>query len=256
MMSIVTEKRTIKIPPCKIDKGLIREIGQIMEMESEKIREEVIRDAERSGIKNAKKFVDDMLSSEYFPSYVLKAKSRDVESHKIEHFVDTKWPPDTYTISLSLGGRAFARDVGINVEINLESTMAKRSRVSVSGRDATWVHGIADRIEQIIRTKKLGYGAFVDHEILRVTTYIILLLGGLGVAYFVSPTVMEERYNSIWVFYFVLGVGFLEGIFRQLYPRFEFGGEPFPKKIRKWIWTIVVGSGVISAIVLKIIGLS
>lgn len=257
-MSTVKEKRTFTIPPCKVDKELIREIGKIMEKESNKIREEMIERVKRKPYsqteETAEGFVDDYFESDYLPHYVLEAKSRDIRSHEIDNFVKTKWPKDTDSISLSMGGLFLAREIEIKVKVYLESSMAKSSSVSVSGRDAIWVHGITDQIEHIFENKKLGYGPFVEHAILRGVVYCILLLLTLVVGYWVSPIVIEN--DLLIAAYIPLGATFMEFTFQMLYPRFEFGEEPLQKKIRKWLYTFILGSGIISTIILKAFGLS
>lgn len=140
------------------------------------------------------------------------------------------------------------------VVLYLQSVKAKQSTVTISGRDATWVHGITDQIEQIFNNKKLGYAVFLEHRILRLTTYVILLVLALGSAYFVTPIVLKEI--PLLLLYFMLGMLVLEWVFEKLYPRFEFGEEPLQKKIRKWIFALIISSGILSTIILKIMGVS
>ena len=256
----ITEKRTFRIPPCKIDRELVRDIGKILEKETPEIRKrmitDVIRGTDFKSEEKAREYLDEIAANQHLPVYVLEAKSRDVRSRNIDHFIDTKWPKDTSAMQLSLGGGIYAEETEIRIALFLEYGKMKESRGSVSGTDATWVHGIADQIEEIFRNKRLGYAPFVEKGMLRSMIFFILLLVAFGVThYYVLPVAIEDNLSWI-VMYFIVGILFLEYLFRMLYPRFEFGEAPLPKKIRKWILAAIAGSGIISAIILKFLGLS
>lgn len=50
-------------------------------------------------------------------------------------------------------------------------------------------------------------------------------------------------FGGLWLFYFFLG---------WLFPKYEFG-ETLQKRLRKWIWSLLIGSGIITIIIDKLI---
>lgn len=272
-MSEITEKRTFKVPPCKIDKSLIKELGQILEAESPtiynvhveiEIKRRSKQDYYKKYPKELKKDAEEsVLPWEYKPSYTLVADSKNIKSAEFANFTDVEWPSDTKEINLSIGHFSSPRKIEIN--LYLERWRMKQSEVSVSGKDSTWVNGIADRLEAVFQKKLLGYRSIVEHSLLRMLLSILTWISiAFAITYLSWPMMrpfLKEGVTWIELFVIILFFGgfvavwVLEEFLSWLFPRFEFGEVSLPRRVRKWIWGLLVGSGFIANIIFKLVGL-
>lgn len=272
-MSEITEKRTFKVPPCKIDKNLINELGQILEEQSpiiyDEIKKMMIR--ERSDSTYYKKHPDEIKSDldsaiyewEYEPKYELVAPSRIIKSAKVDGFTSDEWPSDAERITLSVGGGKSSREIETN--IYMERWRTSNSQVSVSGKDSTWVNGIADRLETTFKSRIVGYHLIVERFSLRILISIVTWISiAFAIAYPLFPVLkpfLKEGVTWIVLFAIVSIVGgwgaifLLEEFLKWLFPRFEFGEVSLPRRVRKWIWGLLISSGLIANIIFKLVGL-
>lgn len=272
-MSEVTEKRTFKIPPCKIDKVLVKRMGEILEKESSTIYNDLLEFAikKESEKDYYKKYPDqleeDAKSSiaewEYKPEYTLVAHSRNIESTDISGFTKVDWPSDTESLSVSIGRHGAPKR--IEIDIYLESWRMNESKLRVSGNNSTWVNGIADQLEAIFQKNLVGYHLIVEKLLLRVLLSILAWISiAFAVAYPLWPAIRPFLKPSVTfptIFAIILLIGFvvfypLELFMEWLFPRFEFGPVSLSRRVRKWMWGLLVSSGLIVAIIFKLVGLA
>ena len=77
MPKIVTEIREFQIPPCRVDKELVGELGKIFE--------------------------SDEICKEERQTFTLVSKFRKIESDNIQDFVETDWPNDAQLMTVTIG---------------------------------------------------------------------------------------------------------------------------------------------------------
>lgn len=173
-MSKVTERTSFTIPPCIVDKDLIKKIGEVLEKEYEVFYKELFdetkkRMQEKEYYKKypqeltEKDIRSEMLGTE--PRYSLISNSKNIESSNIDAFIQTEWPDSASEISVEFGSTRYAKRA--SVTLYLERWRMKNSEVIVSGENSTWVNGVAVKLEQIFESKKLSYHPLVTHASLR-----------------------------------------------------------------------------------------
>ena len=231
-MSVITEIKEFRIPPCKIDKELVAKLGKVLEsdkaFENEKIH------------------------------YSLNARSRKIESDEYGKFTAADWPRDIEEIKIEAG--EYPHPVVIDIDFKFMS----ESKVSISSGDATWADGISRQLENVFNERRLGYHLIVEHRYVKL---IIATMTWLSLSLALTYPVVEAYrlsgtnvyFDRTFVLIFVLGglvVGLLSlySFLDWLFPRFEFG-EPLQKRIRKWIWGLLVSSGLLATLVFKLFGL-
>jgi len=273
-MSIITEKREFTIPPCRISKKLIKAIGEVLEGESPKLHKELFDITEQTFRereyyqKNPEKLTPEdveaaILTSNYVPKFSLVSNSRNIQSSNITGFVNAEWPDDIRNISLELGGYSSTKNITVN--IYFENWRINESKVVVSGNDSIWVNGITANLASMFKGEKLGFAFIVNHSLLR---FILSILTGLSLAFavmyplwpIISPFLKEGlRFET----FFIL-IGFFSLVFTAyplhlflswLFPRFEYGVSPLSTRIRRGLWVLLISSGFLSAIILKLLGL-
>ncbi|HVP16511.1 MAG TPA: hypothetical protein VMT42_04015, partial [candidate division Zixibacteria bacterium] len=176
-MSRITEKRSFSIPPCSVDKDLVKKLGQLLEKEYEsyymEIFEETKKKLQEGNIykKYPEKLTEDVVKADMYPpslTFSLYANSRNIESASVTGFVEAEWPDDASEISMKLGSPLYAHNGRtINVSIYLARCRMKDSEVEVSGSDSTWVNGIAVKLEKVFEGKRLSYHLLVTHSSIR-----------------------------------------------------------------------------------------
>lgn len=260
------------LPPCEVDKELLKNIGGIIERESEAIFKEVFR-ATREEMKlddyykkrpeelTEDEVKENIRSAVYEPVYRLESNVRNVESIEISSFIDTEWPVTVNSIKVSLGDFRSAKRIA--VDLHLEGWRTSRSKVTVSGQDGVWVNGIAMRLESIFKDRQLSYSPLVSHQSLRVLVSLIAWFSLLyAVMYPLWPivrtflregVVFEELYFVIALLGCFFAVWPLEEFLKRVFPRFEYGKGSIARRARKWIWAIFVSSGLLSAVILRLL---
>ena len=72
---------------------------------------------------------------------------------------------------------------------------------------------------------------------------------------------LNGNIGFIWFYFLVFLAGGMlaaipfESLWTWLFPRFEYGKNSSSKRARNFIWGLLVGSGFISALILKLLGL-
>jgi hypothetical protein len=229
-MPTIIEKREFRIPPCKIDKELVGQVGEILE--------------------------SDPICKNQKMVYSLESRFRKIESESVKDFVTPDWPNDTHQISVSTG-TAYPR----LVEIMVSSRASDLSKVTVSNPDATWANGMSKTLEDIFARKKLGYSFFLEDLGMK---FLIVLATWASLSLALTFLVGKVNANAtpprdFWQDFsliFLLGgltTGWLVYLLLDwLYPRYEFG-ETIQKRLRKWIWSVLCGSGILATILDKIV---
>jgi hypothetical protein len=226
-LPVITEIREFKIQPCKIDKELIGSIGAILESDPACQKEKKV--------------------------YTLESSFRKIESDNSRDFTSTEWPNDATRMQIAIGTY-----YPLLVSIQIDFKSPGQGSVKVSSSDATWANGISKRIEEAFVRKKLGYSSFIEDAISRgavslgtwfslsiAFTFSILKANSnqgiiLDFAAVFSPLfIVGGPVGGIWIIYYFLG---------WLFPKYEFG-ETLQKRLRKWIWSLLVGSGLIAWII-------
>ena len=134
-MSKETERREEKIPPCRIDKNLIHELGTLLALESQ---------------------------AKEKPRFTLEATTLTRESEDINKFLERDIPQNTNEITLKIGGWKSPRNIEIYLGIRTQ-----RSKLKVWGDNPTWVSGVYDRIFTIFKKSRLEYYLIPKFEWLR-----------------------------------------------------------------------------------------
>lgn len=272
LMSRITEKRVFKIPPCQVDKDLIRKIGEFLEKERETLFKMILEETKEKlreedyYKKYPKELTKETIESRmygYGLSYSLESSSRNIESSNIDGFIGAEWPENAEQISIELGDRGSPKRV--HVTLHLKRSRMGWSEVTVSGYDSTWVNGAATRLEKAFESKRLSYSLLVTHSGLRV---ILSLVAWASLSFavlrplwpFLVPFLREGVdfvviYAVIFLAGCFLAVWPLEAFLSWLFPRFEYGKSPTPRRVRAWIWGLFLGSGILSALFLRLLGL-
>lgn len=235
ILSEIVEKRSVKIPPCKIEKDLIREIGELLE--SQEPCENRLR-------------------------YSLDTRSKDMKSRRVKDFVEAEWGLDIngivikaeYTISDIVDGK---QEEIPEVEVNINFRY-RSGYFSVSGKDATWVNGIANQVEQIFDKYKLKYYQVKSNWLIKLPLIIATSLPLVYPIHLVSIRFLYfETETSLFFLLFLVSCLVAYGINKLidwLFPYFEYGETP-QAWARKWIWILLYGSGLIPSFILKLLGL-
>jgi len=229
----VTETREFEIPSCKIDKELISSLGRILESDSVCQKEKIV--------------------------YSLDSRLRKIESENSSEFIATDWPNDARRISMVVGSF-----LNLLVTIQIDFKYTSNSKVTVSSTDATWANGISSRIEDAFKRKRLGYSSLTEDtssklfvtvatwfSVSLALTYLTVNVSNrYGIALDLSVTfwgvfMAGGFIGGVLLFYFFLG---------WLFPKYEFG-ETLQKRFRKWIWSLLIGSGIITIIIDKLMSL-
>ena len=236
-MSDILEKRTVRIPPCTIEKKLIQEIGELLESQ-----------------KSCKDRVN----------YILDGKTKDVRSTKIKDFVNADWGSSINRIIIETNPLLSDYSAGKQkeipkVEINISLVYPEGSSFAVSGKDATWVNGITEQIDAFFQKYRQSYHRIKTNWFVRIplTVSLALVLAYpilLVFAPFIRPEKLVDFYVYVGLLASMLLMGGLSVLIGWLFPYLEYG-ETKQKRLRKWIWILLYGSGIIPSIILKLLGL-
>jgi hypothetical protein len=141
------------------------------------------------------------------------------------------------------------------VSIQIDFKSSGKGTVNVSSSDATWANGISKRIEEVFVKKKLGYSSLVEDAFSRWVATIVTWLSlsaaltfSILKAYRNSGTILD--FSEVFGLLFIVG-GFFGGgwgiyyFLGWLFPKYEFG-ETLQKRLRKWVWSLLMGSGLIA----------
>ncbi len=214
------QKRTFPIPPIKIDKTLIQELGEFLEN----------------------------LDLNLVLTYSSDSKTKETTRQNVEDFVDADWGEGLRRITINSKSM---------VRIRIDLDEPRRSRYTIYGKNITNVTGIASCIKDIFQKHRLGYASVKTSwsAKLAIPTVLTLVFAYLTftVIRFINPA---DFYNAIigTVLVAMFGGTALYFFVQWLFPYFEYG-EPSQKSVRKYIWFVLFGLGIVPAIILKLLGL-
>lgn len=272
-MSAIFEKRSFAIPPCNVDKELIRKLGNFIEREFSGYSNECFEQTKKKmeGEPYYKKYPTELSEGTIRSrmgglelTFALTSTSRNIQSTNIVAFVDAEWPDKPQSICLEF--RTWApTDKNINVSIDFRNWRRDENTVRISGPDGTWVNGIADQLEKMLDSKKLSYHYLLVHSSIKYAICeiawasmlfaVLLPLWQLIVPFLKEGTQFTPLYIIILLCGSITVLWPLESLFTHLFPRLEFERTSSAKRARKLLWVLFVGSGFISALLLKLIGL-
>jgi hypothetical protein len=224
----ITEKRTEKIPPSRIDNDLLFNLGQIMD--------------EVRPTKN------------HVVSTIINTDTRDIESEDYKELKEgIKLTADTYRILMGLSTEEL--DVpwenAIYISIDTQSPK-KRSRIRVRSNDSTWVQGVSDRLFEEFKKKRLNHRHIALYESLRLGISIgssMLIMTVLGLALIEFPIIASFTTVVLLVLFYPMTLLLKRG-FDWLFPYFEIDVADFkPSKYRKKILGLLWGSGFLGIII-------
>jgi len=232
IMVKISEKRTIKIPPTKIDGNLLFNVGKILKDECPKQYEISIR---------------------------INADSRDIETGNYEELKDLEIPADTYKIVMETRSEIEMNPTDFPIRIEIDTVIPKKnSKIQVKGENATWVQGVGERIFRAFEKNKLLHRHIAKFENVRLVMSIItsaLLSLAVGFAiWYCSKEFVWAFYTAFLSFY--LFVYILKRFFDWLFPYFDIINEDFkPRKVRKWALTLLWSSGILTNIIFYLLSL-
>ncbi len=237
----ISEKRTIQIPPTKIDNKLLSNIGQILKDECPKDHEVSIQ---------------------------INADSRDIETEDVKEIANMDIPSDTYSIEMlmelppilaAMTSFAGEKDIEKSIEVVMDlKSPEKKSKIRVKGKNATWVQGVAERIVKVIEKNRLVHRHIARYEQIRFAMSMgtsALLSLALGFAVWFFSKELSMAFLVSFLFFYVLAYS-LKRFFDWLFPYFDIENPDFkPRKVRKWAVGILWSSGILTNLIFWILSL-
>jgi hypothetical protein len=224
----VTEKRTEKIEPTKIDMSLLVNVGQVISEECPK---------------------------DHKVSIVIVSNSRDIETDDYRELKNMEIPADTRFIRMSAdeGDEEFRIPWTKPIEVAMDVDFPrKNSRVSVRGNNATWVQGVSERLVKEFDKKKLMHRYIAKYEFSRVaasmavTALLVTVLGFALLRFAVNPSLVSLIAIGLWYAVTML----LKRFFDWLFPYFDIDNPDFrPRKFRKAAVGLLLGSGIVGILI-------
>jgi hypothetical protein len=223
-MAVTIEKRTVKLPSCLVDKKLIQELGELIEADS--------------NLQNRL-------------SYLLDSKTKDIRCVKVQDFITTDWGSNLNRVVIETADNDYPK---VKIEINFRQI--KFSEYSIVGKDATWVNGIRTRVDDVFSRYKDSYHQIQKPIFLKIPLTILITLSW-AVPIFLWTQSLQVGFPTASTFLALIGgygalIIFL--LVDWLLPKFEYEGMK-QKQVRKWIAAVLIGSGIIPTLLLKLIGL-
>lgn len=216
------EERKVRIPTCKIDKGTIREICELLEDEARKIKQA-----------NPDANVD--------IDFKVETKSKDIRAHTTDAFISSRWSRDLERVYLWYSVRH--ENLHQKVIVDLDFGIYMSPDFSVESEDPTWVNGITGRIEDIFNhTRNRNY-------LFRKAKYLVPIVVGFAFLLGLGTDVVVDvyylhKFNDLYPNSDVLGMSmpyglFLGFFFQWLFPNVEFEDYLIQTKIKKAILSII-----------------
>ena len=195
-------------------------------------------------------------------SYSLSSSSKNIESSSIKAFVEADWPDSADEISLGFVISSPAKRVTVN--LYLERWRMDKSEVTVTGEDSTWVNGVAVKLERLFEDKRPSYYPLATNGplrwILSFATWVSLSFAATFLLWpSIQPFLKEGvQFGLVYIAVLLVGTWFatwpLESLMEKMFPRFEYGKKSTSKRLRGWIWGLLISSGFLSALFLKLLG--
>jgi hypothetical protein len=228
----ISLKRTIDIPPVRIDNDLLFKMGKILEEACPK------EGKVRVGI---------------------QSDSMDIGIEGIEELKSIEIQSDIYQIDMGFNQELYldedAPDISIKIDIKFPK---KESHIRVYGQNATWVQGVSERLCKEFNDNKLSYGIISKYPNLR---FLLALATSALLSYVVGNGFWYLTANTSYTVVFVAGFFYafsivLNRFYDWLFPYFELDSKNFkPKKYRKLTLAILWGSGILPTIILRLLGI-
>lgn len=245
----ISEKRSVTIPPTRIDTDLLVKVGQMLKEECSEM--------------HASKLA--------YVSIELNAESRDIATNHCEELEKIAIPSDTYHVSM----RVFsAKKLASNsttlttltpiinwtnpIEVEIDVRRPKNSKIRVKGEKATWVQGVTEGIVSLFEKKRLGYRHIAKYEIIRTA---LSMISSALLTYVSGYCLWLLKIEPFYILLFIMGFFYamsmlVKRFFDWVFPYFEIASEDFmPRKVRKWALALLWGSGLLPTIIFKIFGL-
>jgi hypothetical protein len=216
------QKREFTIPPVKIDKQLITELGEFLEQQQ---------------------------TPRLILTYRLNSETKTVAKQNVRDFVSSDW---------GTGLKAIIINSKSLVRIKLKLSSPTDSKCSVVGKDLTKVNGVKNSLWEIFQRHKLAYASVKTRWVIKISVPLLLsLILVYPIFLFLNSVYSTNSFmNSAIPLSLVIGMFLgagLYGFVQWLFPFFEYG-NPTQKSVRKWIWFVLIGSGFIPTILLKFLG--
>jgi hypothetical protein len=148
------------------------------------------------------------------------------------------------------------------VNIYLENWRAKNSGISVLGTDGVWVNGISTRVLSAFNSNVLNHHWIINHFSIR---FMLSFIAWVSIAYSITVIIwpfivpfLREGVQMITLLIIIIFFGSftvtwaIEYFLLWLFPRYELSDLSFPKKNRKWVWTLLTSSGIITLLIERI----
>lgn len=140
-MSNITSKITIRIKPTRIEKNLVKELGELLEAENLKLH------------------------------YRLDSETQEAISLSIQEFISLDWGNDIQKITIST---EYNSDPYVSIEMDFYESYSRKCYIS--GKNATWVNGVANRVNDIFRKYRLSYAPIKTNWLVKIAVPVILTL--------------------------------------------------------------------------------
>lgn len=224
----ITEKRTEKIEPTKIDIDLLTSVGKV---------------------------ISDECPKDHKVSIVIVSNSRDLETDDYRELKKMEIPASTRFIGMSVNEKEEEFRIPWTKPIEVAIDMAfpkKNSRVSVRGNNATWVQGVSERLFEEFDKKKLMHRYIAKYEFSRVAismavaALFVTVLGFALLRFAVNPPLVSLVVLGVWYAVIML----LRRFFDWLFPYFDIDNPDFrPRKFRKAAVGLLLGSGIVGILI-------
>jgi hypothetical protein len=144
------------------------------------------------------------------------------------------------------------------VEIEIDCRQPKNSKIRVYGEKRGWVEGTTKTLLDVFNKKRLGYRHIAKYSSVRaIISWVSSGFLAFTVGYVLWSIKIEALQVGIGTFVsFRIFLETLRRFYGWVFPYFEIGNEDFkPKKFRKLAWGILAASGILQAIIIRLLGI-
>jgi len=226
-----TEERKVDLPTCKINKGTIEDVCNLMEMELQKLKK-LDKDAHA------------------WLTFEIESKSKNIKADTTKSLFDSKFPRNLEEIHLHLHYNSYDNDDERNISLWIHFSSWSSSYFRVEGIDSNWVSGITSRLEEIFEENKN-----INRIFRNLPTQIPIVIGivfflGLGVTFLALsyfPEIYDEDDHPLELTVIVMIATFFPfyAFLNWLFPHVEFENYLIQTRIRKialsGIGTLIIG---------------
>jgi hypothetical protein len=186
------QKRTVPIQPTRVDKELIKDLGEMLENEKVTL----------------------------VLSYLADSETKEVKTDNIKDFVKSDWGKDLRILRIQ-------SKKAVRIDFNFREP--NLSEYSVYGRNLTWVSGLERCIGERIRKNRLSYaflkkGDWIKLPLIFLLTVLLCFPIFLGLSFLDAAVLI--------VIPFVVIIMASSSLYDWLFPYFEYGDTPQKKARR------------------------